>query len=218
MKDYKQILILHSLDKSTAFLGAFKDEFPENYFFFNSDVELINQAKGKLADLDEPSLIIYLGHGSSSGLYIPSEENNYNDLFIDINWGNIYFENNDVLLLSCRSNELIKRIYKFSSAIGFGNIISSKYELDFHNENNEKKKKLNIEDIIFFNDIYVKLSMKIVDLIVQQKIEFFSAPKYYTYFLNKEINNILLDKKNAHRVEIAKLLFEFRNEILIVKN
>lgn len=211
---YKKILILHSLDESTGFLSEFKKSFSDFYISFDSTESSINNAKKQLGDLEDTSLIVYLGHGSSEGLYLPNEDYNYENLFLDIKWGNHFFENHDVILLSCRSNELISRLYKYNSAIGFGNIISSFYELDNHNKNHVKKKKLEEEDIDLFNEIYTRVSILVIKLLVNNIITFKVIYKYYTYFLNKEINKILLETKLKNRLELASLLFELRNQML----
>lgn len=218
MKRYKRILIIHSLDDSTRFLNTFHEEFPDYYVSFNSSSESKINAKNVLGELDEPSLIVYIGHGSSQGLFMPNENFEYNELFIDTNWGNLYFENNDILLISCRSNEFLKRVYTYKSALGFGNIISSEFELKHHNSVNKIQKNLQKEDIDIFNKIYVNVSINIIRLIIKNKIDFKSMKKYYNYFLNKEIDNILLNKNLKNRVEIARLLFELRNELIFIEN
>lgn len=217
MHKYKQILIIHALDESTAFLNIFEKEFPQYYISFTENAESINTAKTSIGDLDDNSLIIYLGHGSSSGLYLPSHTSNYENFFLDVFWGNHYFKDQDILLLSCKSEEFIRKMHKYRFAFGFGNIISSKDELKFHNEYAAIEKKLSDEDIEYFNITYAEATVKIIKLIISGKIHFGNISKYYKYFINSKINEALLNKQNAGRVELARILYEFRNEMLLVK-
>jgi hypothetical protein len=214
MNNYYKILILHALDKSTNFLSVYKDEFKDYYFSFNSEPESINRAKILLGDLEKKSLIIYLGHGNSSGLYEPDESHAYEKYFLDAPWGNHYFDEHDIFLLSCKSNEYIKKIYKANSAVGFGNIISSKFELDHYNESGAVKIPLKKTDIDRFNEIYVNSSIKVIKKLVNNEICFFDVPKYLRFMINFEINQLLLDKQNSDRFHFSRLLFDFRNELL----
>lgn len=208
------MLILHSLDDSTKFLNIFQEKFPENYLAFDTDAGSILHAKEVLGDLEDNSLIVYLGHGSSNGLYIPNSENNYKDLFLDVKWGNHYFQGHDILLICCNSAELISRIHTYNSGIGFGNIISSDFELEHHNANNKIKKILTKEEIDMFNETYVNISISILAMIENQVLNLAHIFKYYRYFLNKEINKILLNDKITNRVELACLLFELRDQMV----
>ncbi len=218
MSNYNKILILHALDSTTAFLSVFKDEFEDLYFSFDSSKDSINDAKALLGDLVPKSLIIYLGHGSSSGLYDPDDSNTYEKYFLDATWGNHYFDEHDIFLLSCKSKDYVKKIYKSNFSLGFGNIISSKFELDKHNEHNDQQLSLDESDISKFNDIYINASIGVIRRLISNEINFFDIPKHLKFLINKEINNLLLDKNDKKRIQMSKLLFDFRNELLLKKN
>lgn len=218
MNNYKNVLILHATDNSTLFLSKFKKEFSNIYYSFSSDEKSIQKAKELICDIEPKSLIIYLGHGSSSGLYTPDNTFDYQNYFIDATKANFYFDEHDIFLLTCKSNEFIKKIYKPNFSIGFGNIISSKEELDHHNKYSDIEKTLSIDEINMFNDIYIRASIKTLKLLINEKIQFLDIPKYLRFQLNKEINSILLNKENKNRLELAKLVFEFRNQIVIKQN
>lgn len=218
MNNYNGILILHAVDNSTMFLNGFKKEFSDYYFSFDSTKESILDAKNLLGDLNPKSLIIYLGHGSSSGLYEPDENHLYEKFFLDVTWGNHFFEEHDILLLSCRSNDYISKVYTPNFSLGFGNIISSVEELKIHNEKNHVKKELSKDEINLFNQIYIETSIRAVKNLINSKISFDNISKYFNFLINQEINKILLDKDNENRVELSRMLFEFRNEIILKKN
>jgi hypothetical protein len=218
MNNYNSILVLHAVDSSTQFLSKFKEEFSDNYFPFSSEKESVNKAKSRIGDLEPKSLIIYIGHGSSSGLYEPDETHEYKNYFLDATWGNHYLDEHDVFLLSCNSNVFIQKIYKSNFSLGFGNIISSKEELDIHNEKNKVKKTLSKDEIKVFNEIYMKCSIKVIKSLVNEKVRFIDVQKQLRFHINKEINNILLNRQNSNRIEFARILFEFRNELLLNYN
>lgn len=218
MNNYNGILILHAVDNSTMFLNSFEKEFSDYYLSFDSTKESILNAKNLLGDLNPKSLIIYLGHGGSSGLYEPDENHLYEKFFLDVTWGNHFFEEHDILLLSCRSNDYISKVYTPNFSLGFGNIISSVEELKIHNEKNHVKKELSKDEINLFNQIYIETSIRAVKSLINSKISFDNIYKYYNFLINQEINKILLDKDNENRVELSRMLFEFRNEIILKKN
>jgi hypothetical protein len=213
MNNYKGILILHAIDESTLFLNKFKKEFNSHYKSFDTKQKSIDEAKSLLGSLEPRSLIIFLGHGSSSELYEPDDTHKYEKHFLDATWGNHYFEEHDVFLLSCRSNEYLKKIHTSNYSIGFGNIISSKEQLDHDNKYKDKKKSLNKDEINIFNQIYLDISIKVLKRLLSNKITFKDLLKSFRFFLNKEINNILLNKDYQNRLELSRLLYEFRDEI-----
>lgn len=217
MNDYNEILILHAIDKSTLFLNSFKEVFNEHYFSFNSEKRSIYKAKELLGNLKSKSLIVFLGHGSSFGLYEPDENHLYEKLFLDVTWGNHFFEEHDILLLSCKSNEYLNKIYTSNLSLGFGNIISSDEELKIHNGKNNIKKKLSVNEINLFNQIYIKITTKIIKYLIDGIISFDNIPKYFRFFINEEINKVLLNKENENRIEFSKILFELREEIILRK-
>lgn len=217
MNNYKDVLIIHPIDQSTTFLAEFEKHFKKNYCSFDNDKTKITQVKNKLGDLETKSLIIYIGHGSSSGLYEPNEEGDYDKYFLDVNWGNHFFEDHDVILLSCKSSEFIQKLYNCKNIIGFGNIVSSFTEVKISNEKTGIKKNLIPEDVDYFNNCYVSSIIKSLKLLISDKIKFNQMSVFIEYFINKEINNVLKNKSIENNVEIARLLFEFRNE-MFVKN
>lgn len=218
MHNYRDILILHPLDGSTKFLSPFQNHFEKYYYAFDSNKESIHAAKAKLGDLESKSLVIFIGHGSSMGLYEPDEQNLYESFFLDPTWGNLYLEDHDVLLLSCRSNEFIRKLHTASSLIGFGNIISSLQELEIHNEKNVVKKKLSEEEIDFFNSCFIDAVIKSLKLLEVGKITFNELMKYVDFNINKNLINVLKNKSNPNRIEFARLLFEFRDEMVYQYN
>ncbi|MEO8947304.1 MAG: hypothetical protein ABI308_02775 [Mucilaginibacter sp.] len=215
LEQYKNIFCIHSLDDSTAFLSPFKNIIPEAYSSITSNKDSLKVATTMLASLEAKSLIIFLGHGYSRGLYSPQFESSEKSIFLDMENGNEYFSGHDILLLSCKSAEYIRHLTTFNNAIGFGNIISSAKESSAEAEYTGHFRNLTEKDIENFNKAYLNAISNSVDLLVKGTSTFKELPIKISFFINQEINKVLKDKGKANRIEVARLLYEFRNEIEI---
>lgn len=208
MTENNNILIIHSLDDTTKFLLPFQENFPNFYIVLeNNDERSKYDITNKISLQKEDSIIIFLGHGTTLGLLAPEE-----NLFIDKGIGDSIFSNKNILLLSCKSNQFITALKTYKQAIGFGDIPSSKEEISYEDEC-----KLTEDDIERFNNTYVNAIIKSLELLLAGKIIFSELPKYIEFYINKEINNILLNKSKENRRELAKLLFKFKNEMTYMK-
>ena len=200
------ILIVHALDRTTQFLLPFKEEFPNFYWEVNN----IHDTLDEIAKKTENSVIVFLGHGHSTGLYAPNDRDN---IFIDKNKGNELFINKNILLLSCNSNQFIENLNTYRQIIGFGDILSSMEEVRIRSES-EANICISDEDIKWFNNTYIQSIIKTLKHLLKGQIEFSEVAKYIEFYINKEINRILRDKTIINRKERAKLLFEFKNDMI----
>ncbi len=216
MSSYKTVRIYHAVDNSTEFLDSLK-KFDKYYFPFNEEnyQTFIDDMKNQ----DEKSLFIFAGHGYSDGLYRPSNNRDpeVDYRMLDPTHANICFQDHDVLLLSCRSEQFIKKLSGYNSIIGFGNIISSKMELEQANENSDSKIVLDENDIDIFNSSFLEAISSSLDLLIKEKVIFSKLNIWIEYFINKAISRILTDKTILNRKEISKQLFRFRNEMRILR-
>ncbi|MGV8946474.1 MAG: hypothetical protein ACOH1N_08600 [Lutibacter sp.] len=214
---YSNIICIHPKDSSTDFLRLLGEIFNANYIVIDDNDEAHTNTLLLLESFREKSLVVFLGHGHTYGL----SSSNTNDyplkIFIDIQLANKLFIKHDVLLLACRSSDFIRNINPvYSSIIGFGNILSSLEEVS--NEAQYETglfRDLNQVDIDDFNNNYIDSISKSLKLLFENKIIFSQIPIYISYFLNKKINNILRKKEKVNRIEVAKLLFELRDEMII---
>ena len=204
------ILIVHALDETTKFLLPFKEEFPEFYWEIKADSSNIQDTLNKISQKSENSIIIFLGHGHSNGLYAPNDRDN---ILIDKNKGNKLFINKNILLLSCNSNQFIENLNTYRHIIGFGDILSSMEEVRIRSEY-EANICISDEDIKWFNNTYIQSIIKTLRHLLKGQIEFSEVAKYIEFYINKEINRTLKDKTNINRKERAKLLFEFKNDMI----
>ena len=165
------------------------------------------------------STLVFLGHGHSSGLYSPESNNFAKKIIIDVKLGDEIFKNKDIILLSCNSNQYIRKIKKFNKIIGFGNILSSMTEVSIEAEySTGNYRNINDVDIDFFNRTYTEAIIHVLKELMEDKITFEDIPKSIEFYINIEINKTLLNKSLKNRIEISQLLFEFRNEMLFIKN
>lgn len=213
MMNKYDILIVHALDETTQFLLPFKEEFSEFYWEIKADHSNIQDTLNKISQKPKNSVIVFLGHGHSTGLYAPNDRDN---IFIDKDKGNELFINKNILLLSCNSNQFIEKLETYKHIIGFGDILSSMEEVRIRSEN-EANICISDEDIKWFNDTYIQSIIKTLRHLLKGQIEFSEVAKYIEFYINKEINQILRDK-TMNRKERAKLLFEFKNEMLFKCN
>jgi hypothetical protein len=203
------LLIVHALDETTKFLLPFKNEFLEFYWEIKADHSNIQDTLNKISQKPKNSVIVFLGHGHSTGLYAPNDRDN---IFIDKDKGNELFINKNILLLSCNSNQFIKKLNTYRHIIGFGDILSSMEEVRIRSEY-EANICISNEDIKWFYNTYIQSIIKTLRHLLKGQIEFTEVAKYIEFYINKEINRILRDKTIINRKERAKLLFEFKNEM-----
>jgi len=215
---YNKIICIHPLDPSTDFLTELGCYFGDNYCLVkdNDDahksvIELVSSYKSK-------SLLVFLGHGFSTALYTAETKDYAQKIFIDSSNSHI-FEGHDVFILACRSEEFISRIpKKFNSVIGFGNIISSRKEISQEAELTSNFRELDDNEISYFNSIYIEAIKKSFGLLFNGIIYFQQMPDFISYFLNKNLNSILRNRDIQNRIEVAKLVYEFRNEMKLINS
>lgn len=213
-----KLFFLFALDDSTSFLSVFQKEFQEDFFVIEPNKESVDNSIKFLQKIPENSTVVFLGHGHSTGLYTPESNIFKKYTFVDESIGNDLFVNKKVILLSCRSSEFISRIISAEETIGFGNILSSPEELRIEAElETGHYRNLSKDDIHYFNISYCFAIIKALLNYKTGLYHFKHIPILIEFYLNQKINETLLRKSTVNRVEIAKLLFEFRNEILYIK-
>jgi hypothetical protein len=221
-------IIIHPYDRSTFFLNKIKSflisKFPNNIHCLNikPSEDSHNYCLHCVSNLDNGSLILFLGHGHTDKLFGAKSDSfnriNYNnDNFI--NESNIdIFNEKKVICFSCNSREKIAKVAVDKGAtvfLGFGDIPSS------HNEFNERgyfvgKKAINdikgiLNNIIKYG-IYYSL---------KNNYSFEQLANIIKLITNKKISELLIIKKKKMKKNklrnliLAEILFHFKNEITI---
>lgn len=213
MTDYKRIICLHPDDSTTSLLSPIGELF-ESYIRITPNDEAHVSALQELNASGGRSLIVFLGHGTGSVLFGAETGDYPRKDFISRTEASDIFRSHDILLVSCYSATFLDHPIGYNSAIGFGNIISSIQERNAEAELvTGYYRPVSDHDIEIFNNKLVECIAKSVELLLMKKISFSNLYNYFTYFFNKEISNILLNKSIHNRKEIAKLMFELRNEM-----
>lgn len=213
------LYFIFAKDNTTEFLSIFKKKFTEKLYTIEPSENSVKNCLEFIKSIPDDSIIIYLGHGCSSGLYTPESKDFKRNVFIDSSNVNDLFKNKDIIFLSCRSSEFIDKVTTSKKIIGFGNILSSIEEVNIEAENSTGiYRNLSKQDIDLFNQNYCKAIIMSLEKIQNGIYCFKDCSMLIEYYINKNINKILLDKSVKNRVEIAKLLFEFRNEMIFKVN
>ncbi len=213
------INVIYAFDETTRFMSVFIDYFYDNLFVIEASVDSIKESISFLEKIPAESLIVFLGHGHSTGLYTPESEYFERNIFIDSTLANDVFKDKLVILLTCNSNQFIKKIKNYKYIIGFGNILSSIKEVSLEAEIvTGKFRDLTKDDIEYFNNSYCQAVIGAINKFQSGLYKFTDLPKLIEFYINQRLNETLLKKEISNRIEIAKLLFEFRNEMIIVKN
>ena len=158
-----KILIVHALDESTEFLSVFKEAFEEHYFAITSNErEEIDKVHSKIKELNEDDIFIFLGHGTSYGLFAPSST----DIKIfDKNSADEMFESKNIVLLSCKSSDFIGELSTYKRIIGFADIPSSMNEINAERNIVGNQRNVNEEDIKRYNKCYTNSIIKALKLL-----------------------------------------------------
>lgn len=213
-----KLFFLFALDDSTSFLSVFQKEFQEDFFVIEPNKESVSNSIKFLQEIPKNSTVVFLGHGHSTGLYTPESNVFEKYTFVNESIGNDLFINKKVILLSCRSNEFIRMITSAEEIIGFGNILSSPEEMIIEADlETGHFRDLSNVDINYFNNSYCNAIINALHNYKKCTYNFKQLPTLIEFYLNQKINETLLEKSTKNRVEIAKLLFEFRNEMLYLQ-
>jgi hypothetical protein len=213
---YKSVLCLRPQDDTTNFLAPIGYLFGENYIIIDDNEGSHNEALQKLTELQPTSLVIFLGHGTSFSLYSAKSATFEQRNFITKDH-NSSFVGHNVILLACRSEQLILKLNGYNNIIGFGNIISSRHEITHDAELTGHFRKLEDEEIEIFNASYVHAVSSALELLLSDKIVFSQVSNYISFFINKCINQVLRNHNLQNRLELSTLLFEFRNDMKYLK-
>jgi len=214
-----ELYFLHAVDETTSFLSIFKENFQENFLEIAPNQDSVANSIRYLQEIPDDSIVVFLGHGHSTGLYTPEAIGFEKYIFVDKSNANDLFLNKKVILLSCRSSEFINNINTAKQIIGFGNILSSTEELRVEADlETGHFRDISKNDIDYFNSTYCSALIDALNNYRKGGYKFKQLTTLMEFYINQKINETLLNKEIKNRVEIARLLFEFRNEMLLLNN
>lgn len=192
---YKQLEIL------SGFVG---------YRFNTLDSQARNKFHRELNQVEDNSLLLFLGHGASNRLYGSVDNNGNKQILFDKD--NIeQLRNKNFIGIACRSNEFAHNL--FHNYIGFGDITSDfseiKEERDFGDPH--YMDWATIEDIVVFRQEFTEAIVEAIRLTHCENL--LSMYKMIKLCFNKRIATLLVNKNVSNYRHIADLLFDVTNDI-----
>lgn len=216
------LTIIYPHDATTNFLLAIPEFLIQNFSRQVSYLHLDDKTNYSIThDLirqtDKNSIILFLGHGSSSCLHGSPENNVSGGIFVSKENLSVFNQKN-LFCLSCNSNDFLRRNKKSTSiikAIGFGDLPTSWAEVIAARESDINAYSEYTEDIISeFVEILVVLVKNSFYDYFERNLNFTQLVAHFELHLNKTINNIILrDSRRAHNRKLANLLYNVKSEL-----
>ena len=210
----KKIICIFPQDKSTDFLMPIYEQLEQmpNFMGYRFDT-IISLETEKLYDsqyFNDDSFLFFLGHGASNKLYGSVDSNGAKqDLF---NADNIaHIKNLDFVGIACRSREFAhNRIQRY---IGFGDITSDFSEIDAERNLVDPNYMdwASEDDIIHFQHAFTTAIVNAIKL--SQCVDLLSLYKMLKLCINKQLAELLTQKKLSNYRCIADMLFDVLSEI-----
>jgi len=166
------------------------------------------------------NLIVFLGHGTSTGLSGAVTSDYDYKVFISDQQLKI-FKNKEILFLTCRSNQYLRKFYKESglkSAIGFPNMITDRDEVDFHDEP-ERITEITQNDIDKYKQILTCVIKNSLNDYIKYELNTKVLHSRIKMRLNKElIKHYKSLGKNKGKTTVGQMLTDLINGLIIVNN
>jgi len=215
---YDKILCIFPKDQTTDFLNPIPTLIEEyigdrfELFRIDSSDESYQLALYKMQNYPEGSLILYLGHGSSTGFHCLLQSEGIDVVnCIFLNAQNIQrIQGKSIFALSCNSSSFLSSHHKKSklfSWLGFGDLPTENENFNIEAENKqillEKYKNILIDSVI----------QSIIELINTRSIsKSYSILKLY---LNQKMIRLAADKRDPGNKLLADIIYQTKKEVLI---
>lgn len=208
----KKIHIIHPKDSTTDFLNSItehiskKTEVEINLLRLTSREDHSNFFES-IHSIDKNELILFLGHGTSTGLSGAITKEFENTEFITEKQLKI-FKDKNVMILSCRSNQYLKSYFtecSIETAIGFPNLITDAAEIE-HHDDPERLDDVSGEDIELFKEAIVDVVKFSLEDYVNNNL---SINQFYNRIklrINKRIINLYNKIPNKGKLPLGKML------------
>ncbi|MGX7668874.1 hypothetical protein [Flavobacterium pedocola] len=220
----KKIVIIHPKDETTDFLEEIT-----SYLLENTVVEIVILRLATKDDhlsffetvqtFKENELILFLGHGTSTGLSGCSTNECEQQVFIAEKQLKV-FENKNLILLSCRSNQYLKSYFKdckLKSAIGFPNLITD-FEEVIHHDDPSRLEDITEDDVEAFKIALVEIvKFSLVDF-VNSDLTVFQIFNRIKLRLNRKIVNLYQRNVTNDKTPLGKMLHDIANDLNYFNN
>lgn len=207
----KKIVCIYPEDETTAFLHPLYEHICStlNAVGIHNDTTEDDDTLDKIyAEINDAECVIFLGHGTSSILYgsrcdnVVFESNNHNLL-----------DGKRLLLLSCNSNQFIKK-YEKNDSIGFGFLPTSLDDVrltrTLHNVNIENIEKI---DVDAYNMALVQSLINTISL--NTMIDFHLFKERLKFNISREIVSCLIKRVTINYRIVADMLYYVYKDMII---
>lgn len=207
-----KILCIFPQDQTTSFLEPIYDELCQRYntVGLRGDPTEDDDYLERLAELaQEAETIVFLGHGSSRALY----GINFNMLICEEN-GNIdLLRHKQLILFSCHSLDFIKR-QGLTSALGFGEIPTSDYDVANGKLHGLSIKDLNESDVEYIKAAIVRIwKNSLAEVNITDCNHFYQEFSFQTI---KEIVRCLTTCESRNFRLIADVLYYLKTDMVFI--
>lgn len=208
----KIIHIIHPKDVTTDFLGEITSYIKEKT---GVKINLLRLATKEdhlsffeiVHKFEENELILFLGHGTSTGLSGAST-NDYEQIEFITEKQLKIFETKNIILLSCRSNQYLKKYFKecnLKSAIGFPNLITDSEEIE-HHDDPERLDDVSKDDIELFKKAIVEIIKFSLEDYISKNLSTNQLFSRFKLRISKRIINLYNKNPNKGKLPLGKML------------
>lgn len=206
----KRLHIIHPEDSTTDFLNLITEYIRElaeiNLIRLKTKADHFNFFE-LIHSIDKNELILFFGHGTSTGLSGAVTKDYENQEFITEKQLKIFSEKN-IMILSCRSNQYLKSYFKecdIKSAIGFPNLITDHGEIE-HHDDPERLNDVSVEHIELFKNVIIDVvKFSLEDYVTENlsMIQFYNRIKLR---INKRIMKLYNEIPDKGKLPLGKML------------
>ena len=208
-----KVLCIFPQEQTTFFLQPVYDmlvRMGAEGFNFNT-VESDEDLQSILYDqIENSGLVIAFCHGNSECLFGTQGEEGFNGNEL-LSGGDLFrLKDKKLVLFSCNSAELAKK-NKYVSSVVFGLIPSTIYETQNAEFHKLPMKELDKRDIEVIQQSLVRVWLRTLKRVGLEDLRQFCDT--FSFFLNVEIVDILIDRHANHYRTIADVLFYIKNDM-----
>jgi len=222
MKNFENVVLIYPEDPSIDFLQPLYDSLLILFPYCKVHrVEFGDSLHSKIDD--DTDLVIFLGHGTSSGLFSGVNEKGEKKLLCDIPKGAFFLSDCAVVLFSCNSDEYLGKLQKelqknssqITNYIVFGDMPTDWVHIT-HNQG-EFPHFWNMctdDQLDYYRSALVDAVISGFEKAIKTN-SFYGFYKGVSYTVNVKINDIVRQRKwtKEQKLQLIERLVEFRKEI-----
>jgi hypothetical protein len=175
MRNFKNVLVIYPIDSTIDFLQPVFDRITTLFSGCRISRPKFGDSLHTIID-DETKLVLFLGHGTPSGLFGGANEKGEKQLLCTIQQGALLLDECAVVLFSCSSNDLLNKLQRNSAQIKnyvvFGDMPTD-WEHVKHNQdiNNKYWTECNEEQLSFYINTVLKRPIKLIHFMVSIRVQ-----------------------------------------------